>query len=143
MRTYFYGLGPFSPKAAAQEGDTEAAAAAPNSLPGHAEALSGLPTLNPFSTTIPLDLLEIYRIGQDRVAPSSALPIGAERVVSELQVTKLDVANSSSNLSSLLHNVLALVEPPRGGGEPGKPDSAVEPTDDELLGANVLGLLHV
>ncbi|PWN51580.1 hypothetical protein IE53DRAFT_410064 [Violaceomyces palustris] len=33
-------------------------------LPGHSEPLGGLPTLNPYSTTIPLDLLEIYRVGQ-------------------------------------------------------------------------------
>ena len=82
-------------------------------------------------------------MGHDRVAPSSALPIGAERAVSELQVVKLDPVNSSNDLSSLLHSILALVEPPRGGGGPGKPDSSAEPTDDELLGASVLGFLQV
>lgn len=152
VRTYFYGLGALAagaPSAAELEGQGDtaalgaAAASALHILPGHAEPLGGLPTLNPYSTTIPLDLLEIYRVGHDRVAPSSALPIGAERAVSELQVVKLDPVNSSSDLSSLLHSILALVEPPRGGGGPGKPDSSAEPTDDELLGASVLGFLQV
>lgn len=138
IRSYFYGMAPALPKELGVAGENVRSA-----LTAMSEQLGGVPTLNPYSTTIPLDLLEIYRVGQDRIAPSSALPIGAERVVSELQVVKLDPVNSSSDLSSLLHSVLALVEPPRGGGGPGQPDSASEPTDDELLGATLVGLVHV
>ncbi|WFD29663.1 polynucleotide 5'-hydroxyl-kinase [Malassezia sp. CBS 17886] len=140
VRSYFYGLGPVQADSSLGAGANPAPV---HPLPGHADALGGVPALNPYSTTIPFDLLEIYRIGQDSVAPSSALPIGAERVLSELQVVKLDPANSTSDLNSLLHTVLALVEPPHGGGGPGQADSTTEPTDDELLGASVVGLLLV
>lgn len=78
-------------------------------------------------------------IHTDRIAPSSALPIGAERVVSELQVVKLDPVNSSSDTSSLLHSIVALVDVP----------SDVElnedglPSEMSLLRAGVLGFIHV
>lgn len=114
-------------------------------VPGHAEPLAGLPALSPYSTTIPFDLLEIYKVGQENMAPSSALPIGAARVVTSTQLLKLDPANSAIDQSQLLHSVLALIQAPRGGGGPGVADSKVEPppTDDELLGAPILGFIHV
>ena len=116
-------------------------------LPGHAEPLGGVPTLNPYSSSIPIDLLSIYRVGQgasraahpDRIAPSSALPIGAERVVSELQVVKLDPLNSSSDLSTLLHSIIALVDVP---GDMEVNEDGL-PTESGLLRASVLGFLHV
>lgn len=116
-----------------------------NIVPGHSEPLGGLPTLSPYSTTIPFDLLEVYKVGQENMAPSSALPIGASRSVTSTQLIKLDPAGSTMDQSQLLHSVLALVQAPRGGGGPGNADSKVEPppTDDEILGAPVLGFLHV
>lgn len=134
IRSYFYGMQPAIPKATGEEEHTSEA------LPGHAEPLGGVPTLNPYSSTIPLDLLSIYRVGQDRIAPSSALPIGAERVVSELQVNKLDPLNSSSDLSSLLHSVIALIELPSDAEELGEGEL---PSEATLLSAGLVGLLHV
>lgn len=135
VRTYFYGMPTMQPKET--EGDGPAGQSA---LPGHTEPLGGVPTLNPYSSTIPLDLLQIYRVGQDRVAPSSALPIGAERVVSEMQVTKLDPLNSPSDMSLLLHAVLALIELPQTDEEP---DPERLPNEAALLGASIMGLVHV
>ncbi len=65
-------------------------------LPGHADPLGGVPSLSPYSTTIPFDLLEIYKVGQESLAPSSALPIGASRTVTETQLVKLDPTNSAA-----------------------------------------------
>lgn len=116
-----------------------------NVVPGHFEPLGGLPTLSPYSTTIPFDLLEVYKVGQENMAPSSALPIGASRSVTSTQLIKLDPAASTMDQSQLLHSILALVQAPRGGGGPGIADSKVEPppTDDEILGAHILGFVHV
>ncbi|WFD07716.1 polynucleotide 5'-hydroxyl-kinase [Malassezia vespertilionis] len=143
IRSYFYGMGVPKPQESGLANEDGAPHENSHVFPSHMEPLGGVPTLNPYSFTIPLDLLEIYRVGQDRIAPSSALPIGAERAMDGLQVVKLDPVNSASDLSSLLHSVLVLVEPPRGGGEPGKPDSECERTEDELLGASLVGLVHV
>ncbi|KAI3627424.1 CLP1 [Malassezia furfur] len=117
IRSYFYGMQPAIPQdvgsADGEEGTALYGGRAP--LPGHAEPLG------------------------DRIAPSSALPIGAERVVSELQVVKLDPVNSSSDTSSLLHSIVALVDVP----------SDVElnedglPSEMSLLRAGVLGFIHV
>ncbi|PWZ03815.1 hypothetical protein BCV70DRAFT_198004 [Testicularia cyperi] len=112
-------------------------------LPGHGDPLGGVPSLSPYSTTIPFDLLEVYRVGQESLAPSSALPIGASRTVTETQLVKLDPANSTADQTSLLHSILALIQPPRGGGGAGQPDSSTNPTDDEIIGAPILGFVHV
>ncbi|KAN0065036.1 Cleavage polyadenylation factor subunit clp1 [Thecaphora frezii] len=146
VRNYFYGgsSAAGAGKKTAQ-GATAAVGAggAPMTMPGQADPLGGLAALSAFSTTVPFDLLEIYRIGQESLAPSSALPIGAQRTVTETQLVKLDPAHSASDQSALLNSVLALIQPPRGGGGAGQPDSVQEPKDDEILGAPVLGFVHV
>ena len=149
IRSYFYGMPPALTKEAAVTSMSMNDENTPASIPaGLDEHLGAVPTLSPYSTTIPLDLLSIYRVGQDRVAPSSALPIGAERVLSEMQVVKLDPVNSSSDMSMLLHSVLALVEPPPQNQSKDETSSSDDPghhdyEDDELLGAAILGFVHV
>jgi polyribonucleotide 5'-hydroxyl-kinase len=152
VRTYFYGGGMqknANQSSADSEQDGQAANGTAGDLaalaPSHVEPLGGLPFLSPFSTTIPFEVLETYSVGQDSKAPSSALPIGASRTVTETQLVKLDPINSTTDQAHLLHSILALVQPPRGGGGPGVPDSQVDPppTDDELLGAPILGFIHV
>ncbi|KAL5490182.1 CLP1 [Sanghuangporus weigelae] len=64
--------------------------------------------LSPLSTTINFNDLTIYRIGGGAIAPSSALPIGAQRVVSELQPVPVDPVQKGSGL---LNSVLALLAP--------------------------------
>lgn len=137
VKTYFYGGSSVGSGSTAEGG-------VPNVvLPGHADPLGGVPSLSPYSTTIPFDLLEIYRVGQESLAPSSALPIGASRTVTETQLVKMDPTNSAADQTSLLHSVLALIQPPRGGGGAGQPDSSTNPTDDEIIGAPILGFVHV
>ncbi len=89
VKTYFYGGS--AHKGTGQEGGVPKVV-----LPGHADPLGGVPSLSPYSTTIPFDLLEIYKIGQESLAPSSALPIGASRTVTETQLVKLDPTNSAA-----------------------------------------------
>jgi hypothetical protein len=66
------------------------------------------------------------------MAPSSALPIGATRVVSEMQPVTIDPAQPGSGL---LNAILALLAPPN-------PDEA-ERYDEEILDLTVTGFLVV
>ena len=64
------------------------------------------------------------------MAPSSALPIGATRVVSEMQPIPVDPGTPGSGLAN---SVLALLSPPN-------PDEA-ERYDEEILDLTVVGFL--
>jgi polyribonucleotide 5'-hydroxyl-kinase len=66
------------------------------------------------------------------MAPSSALPIGATRVVSEMQPVPVD---SSQSGSGLLNAVLAVLAPPN-------PDEN-ERYDEEILDLSVTGFIIV
>jgi polyribonucleotide 5'-hydroxyl-kinase len=64
------------------------------------------------------------------MAPSSALPIGAARILSEIQPTIIDPASSSSKL---LNKVLALLAPFNA--------DETERYDEEILDLHVIGFL--
>jgi polyribonucleotide 5'-hydroxyl-kinase len=66
------------------------------------------------------------------MAPPSALPIGATRVVSEMQPLQIDPAQPGSGL---LNTVLALLAPPNLDEN--------ERYDEEILDLNVSGFLVV
>lgn len=85
-------------------------------------------TLSPFSSTLDMRDLQIYRIGDTTLAPSSALPIGATRAIGETQPVRVDTESGG-----VLHSVLALLSPF---------DSA-NPSDQELLQQEVAGFLIV
>ncbi|TDL25011.1 Clp1-domain-containing protein [Rickenella mellea] len=95
------------------------------------EALTDL-HLSPLSTTLNFSDITIYRIGGESIAPSSALPIGATRVVSEMQPIAVD---PSQRGSGLLNAVLALLSPPN-------PDEN-ERYDEEVLDLDVVGFIIV
>ncbi|KAF5386906.1 hypothetical protein D9615_001595 [Tricholomella constricta] len=95
------------------------------------EALTEL-TLAPSSTVISFDDLSIFRIGAETMAPTSALPIGATRVVSEMQPVPVDPAQPGSGL---LNAVLGLLAPPN-------PDEN-ERYDEEILDLTVTGFLII
>ncbi|KAG6820636.1 Cleavage polyadenylation factor subunit clp1 [Arthromyces matolae] len=95
------------------------------------EALSEL-ALAPSSTVIKFDDLTIFRVGAETMAPSSALPIGATRVVSEMQPVPIDPAQPGSGL---LNAVLGLLAPPN-------PDES-ERYDEEILDLPIIGFLIV
>ncbi|PSS31060.1 hypothetical protein PHLCEN_2v2392 [Hermanssonia centrifuga] len=88
--------------------------------------------LSPSSTIISFSDLTIYRIGEETMAPTSALPIGATRVVSEMQPLLVDPAQPGSGLYNA---VLALLAPPN-------PDES-ERYDEEILDLHVVGFIVV
>jgi len=88
-------------------------------------------TLAPHSTTISFDDLTIYRIGEQSMAPSSALPIGAQRSISETQPIVVDPSQPGSGI---LNAVLALLAPPR---------EESEQYDEQVLDLDVVGFLVV
>lgn len=159
VRTYFYGgsgTNSATKKKAAKDAGVDEGEAASKSKAADGDrgtdSLAGLPALNPYSQTIPLDLLEVYRVGQESMAPSSALPIGASRALSASTLTQLDPLNSAADQASLLNAVLALVDPPgtQGGGGKGQKDSEVwmgelgEEEGKRRLGTQtVRGFVHV
>ncbi|KAF6763856.1 hypothetical protein DFP72DRAFT_986592 [Ephemerocybe angulata] len=67
------------------------------------EALADL-VLSPSSGVIGFGDMSIYRIGTETMAPSSALPVGAARVMSEMQPVPVNPAMPGS---ALLNSVLA------------------------------------
>jgi len=88
--------------------------------------------LAPLSAAINIDDLTIYRIGGGAMAPSSALPVGAARAISELQPVPVDPTQKGSGL---LNAVLALLSPPASDES--------ERYDEEVLDLTVAGFLVV
>ena len=106
--------------------------------------------LSPLSATINFGDIVIYRIGEgetfgpwslanwmtlrcvlaETMAPSSALPIGAARVVSEMQPLVVDPAISGSGLYNA---ILAILAPPN-------PDES-ERYDEEILDLPAIGFI--
>ncbi|KXN71439.1 Clp1-domain-containing protein [Conidiobolus coronatus NRRL 28638] len=80
--------------------------------------------LTPFSNVVSFNNVEIYRVGGSVLAPTSALPVGTDRVVSETRIDKVD------HKPSLLHSVLAV-------------SSAQSNSETDLLTSNILGFIYV
>ncbi|KZT26576.1 hypothetical protein NEOLEDRAFT_1196965 [Neolentinus lepideus HHB14362 ss-1] len=89
-------------------------------------------TLAPSSLQISFEDLAIFRIGEEAMAPQSALPIGATRALSEMQPVAVDPAKGGSRL---INSILALLAPPN-------PDEA-ERYDEEVLDLTVVGFIVV
>ncbi|EKM55104.1 uncharacterized protein PHACADRAFT_120096 [Phanerochaete carnosa HHB-10118-sp] len=89
-------------------------------------------TLAPASQVVAFGDLQIWRIGEETMAPQSALPIGATRVVSEMQPLPVDPAQAGSGLYNA---VLALLAPPN-------PDES-ERYDEEILDLHVVGFVVI
>ncbi|KAK0536507.1 Cleavage polyadenylation factor subunit clp1 [Tilletia horrida] len=167
VRTYFYGGSGPAKVTIPDISDPEGIATKEVTLPGHDESLGGVSTLSAFSSSLPLDLMWVWRVGQEAMAPSSALPIGAQRTVTQTQLVKLDPASSSADQATLLHSIVALVQTPRGTGPKvgaakakaeaeaaaaaaagivgggGLGDEGDGLSDDEILGSPVVGFIHV
>ncbi|KAK0553124.1 Cleavage polyadenylation factor subunit clp1 [Tilletia horrida] len=155
VRSYFYGGSGPAKITIPDLSDPEGKATKEVPLPGHDESLGGVSTLSSFSSTLPIDLMWIWRVGAEAMAPSSALPIGAQRTVTQTQLVKLDPGTSSADQATLLHSIVALIQTPRGigpkvGAAKARAEAGVEThededelTDDEILGSPVLGFIHV
>ncbi|KAG8947909.1 Cleavage polyadenylation factor subunit clp1 [Tulasnella sp. 419] len=123
IRTYFYGAGSVHLPNSIQQ----------STLGGEAQTTIDL-TLSPYSSIIKFTDLKIYRVGAESMAPSSALPIGASRVVSEMVPTRVEPSSPG-----VLNSILALLPPP-----PQSPVSDEEAIpEDFLLSSDVVGFLLV
>ncbi|KAG9067261.1 Cleavage polyadenylation factor subunit clp1 [Linnemannia hyalina] len=80
--------------------------------------------LAPYSTMINYHDIEILQVGEGSLAPSSALPIGEDRKVSETHVVSVEPSEN------LLHSVLAV----------SNADKRVEP---DILETNLAGFIYV
>ncbi|KAI0332555.1 hypothetical protein GY45DRAFT_1320756 [Cubamyces sp. BRFM 1775] len=88
--------------------------------------------LSPSSMSVNFGDITIYRIGEETMAPTSALPIGATRAVSEMQPLLVDPAQPGSGLYNA---VLAILAPPN-------PDES-ERYDEEILDLPVVGYVVI
>ncbi|KAI0807663.1 Pre-mRNA cleavage complex II protein Clp1-domain-containing protein [Fomes fomentarius] len=88
--------------------------------------------LSPSSTSVNFGDITIYRIGEETMAPTSALPIGAARVVSEMQPLLVDPSLSGSGLYNA---VLAVLAAPNA--------DETERYDEEILDLPVLGFIVI
>jgi polyribonucleotide 5'-hydroxyl-kinase len=141
QRAYFYGTPLYLPP-----GVTASSAA----LGG--EALTDL-TLSPYSSVVGFNDISIYRIGGgqslfrrqrsldellkncviESMAPSSALPIGAARVITALQPMKVDPSQAGSGI---LNALLALLSPL-------PPGTNISDVGEGLIDVDVAGYLLV
>ncbi|KAL1744021.1 Pre-mRNA cleavage complex II protein Clp1-domain-containing protein [Schizophyllum fasciatum] len=118
MHTYFYGHVLHPPPGVS------------NPLLG-GEAAADL-VLSPSSTVIGFDDLSIYRIGAESMAPTSALSIGAVRLISEMQPVLVDPSLPGSGLLNAILAILAPLNPDEN-----------ERYDEELLDLTVSGFVAV
>ncbi|CCA66691.1 related to Pre-mRNA cleavage complex II protein Clp1 [Serendipita indica DSM 11827] len=87
--------------------------------------------LSPHSSVIAFDDISIYRIGQDSFAPSSALPIGASRALSEMQPVKIDPSQPGSGIVNTMLALLSLTAP-------SDPTASI---DEEIIDSDVIGFI--
>ncbi|KAL2915818.1 Cleavage polyadenylation factor subunit clp1 [Polyrhizophydium stewartii] len=97
--------------------------------------------MTPFSQTVSFSDIAVRRVGEGLLAPSSALPLGAERKEHDTKFVKVEPGDI------LLHSVLAVSH----ALLPGAPDASGTPTkiytpDEEsqvLLESNVAGFIYI
>lgn len=80
--------------------------------------------LAPYSTMVNYHDVEVLRVGEGSLAPSSALPIGEDRKVSETHVVKVEPGEH------LLHSVLAV-------------SNADKLVETEILETNLAGFVYI
>ncbi|KAJ8700040.1 Cleavage polyadenylation factor subunit clp1 [Pleurotus ostreatus] len=88
--------------------------------------------LSPSSTVCKFEDLIIYRIGAETMAPTSALPIGATRAVSEMQPVRIDPSQPGSRLQNAI--LAVLISPTTDENER---------YDEEILDLPAMGFLVV
>ncbi|RKP04708.1 Pre-mRNA cleavage complex II protein Clp1-domain-containing protein [Thamnocephalis sphaerospora] len=98
--------------------------------------------LSPFSLVVGFGDVNIFRVGEEHLVPSSALPLGADRKAGGTRLVAIEAGDI------LLHSILAIVDAaPRSASTAGAGDSTNESqTQDEedfLVLANVLGFVYV
>ncbi|KAK9765881.1 Cleavage polyadenylation factor subunit clp1 [Basidiobolus ranarum] len=80
--------------------------------------------LSPYSTLVNFEDITIYRVGEDSLAPSSALPIGIDRKVSETQLVSVKAGDI------LFHSILAVI-------------NSESSNESDLLRSNIAGFIYI
>ncbi|KAJ3014404.1 hypothetical protein HKX48_005182 [Thoreauomyces humboldtii] len=104
--------------------------------------------LSPYSSLVPFADVNIRRVGEGTLAPSSALPLGSERMLQETRLIKVDPG------TILMHSVLAMSnaappDPPSAStvDDPTAPPPPAALTPEEesslVLGTNLSGFVYV
>lgn len=88
--------------------------------------------LSPFTIVVKFEDLTIYRIGDEALVPSSALPIGATRSLKSTTLTQVDPENPRS-MSNILNLVLSIPQADWDGADP-ESDAAFEACSGSSLG---------
>ncbi|KAI8920096.1 Pre-mRNA cleavage complex II protein Clp1-domain-containing protein [Powellomyces hirtus] len=90
--------------------------------------------LSPYSSLVPFSDVAVRRVGEGTLAPSSALPLGSERLLQETRLVKVDPGDI------LLHSILAVTNA-------SLPEPTVTLTPEEesaqVLGTNIAGFVYV
>ncbi|KAG8963461.1 Cleavage polyadenylation factor subunit clp1 [Tulasnella sp. 408] len=93
-------------------------------------------TLSPYSAPVKFNDMKIWRIGAEAMAPSSALPIGGSRIITELEPIPVDPSSGG-----LLNVVLALL--PLPPSQHGAVKAEEDFSEEDLLTTDVAGFLLV
>ncbi|KAI8049971.1 Pre-mRNA cleavage complex II protein Clp1-domain-containing protein [Syncephalis plumigaleata] len=99
--------------------------------------------LSPFSLVINFNDVKIYRVGEENVVPSSALPLGVDRISSSERLIPIEAGDI------LLHSILAIVDATASAvaaavsDTPTATTSATSEEEEKLGTASVLGFVYV
>ncbi|KAJ2759192.1 Cleavage polyadenylation factor subunit clp1, partial [Coemansia nantahalensis] len=88
-----------------------------------------------FSAVVNFDDIRILRIGEDVVAPSSTLPLGEERKITDTLVSAVEPDES------LVHSLLAVTDGPRRTDGDSMAVDTADP--DGVIGIQALGFVSV
>lgn len=92
--------------------------------------------LNPFSSTWSFSNFALFRVllGNEEIAPASALPLGATRKLDECRAVRAE-----PSVSLLLYSLLAIVLPAAAAGD----DLKDEALSDKFIEGSIAGFLYV
>ena len=101
---------------------------------GNPHTSLGRADLNPYSVIVPFSEMNIRRVGEGILAPSSALPLGMDRHATETKMVKVEPG------TILLHSVIAV-------STADIPTETEELSEDEIskrvLESNILGFIYM
>ncbi|KAJ1733582.1 Cleavage polyadenylation factor subunit clp1 [Coemansia biformis] len=99
---------------------------------------TGREEVSSFSTVVNFDDIQILRVGEDVVAPSSTLPLGEDRKVTDTTVAVVEPDES------LMHSILAVTDAPRQQGDGSMSVDAGDAGDaDGVVGIQAIGFVSV
>ncbi|KAI9094124.1 Pre-mRNA cleavage complex II protein Clp1-domain-containing protein [Phlyctochytrium arcticum] len=95
--------------------------------------------LSPYSSIVPFADVAVRRVGEGTLAPSSALPLGSERLLQETRLIKVDSGDI------LLHSILAVSNASLPDPNTTTEENALTPEEESklVLGTNLAGFVYI